>query len=143
MKRKAMMGIVLLLSIFFFIPSFPAGAQSIENELYLITPVSQDVHEPVKIPKKMWDEIPTTIGKPVGLPLKDPKGFWVGTTLEPYGLIYQPKLLKRMGVEIQDWDDLLQPKLKGQIAQCTPDRSSSSHASYEVTLQTYGWGKRW
>jgi len=60
----------------------------------------------------MWDEIPATIGKPVGLPLKDPKGFWVGTTLEPYGLIYQPTLLKRMGVEIKDWDDLLNPKLK-------------------------------
>jgi iron(III) transport system substrate-binding protein len=99
--------------------------------------------EPVKIPKKMWDEIPTTIGKPVGLPLKDPKGFWVGTTLEPYGLIYQPKLLKRLGVEIKDWDDLLNPKLKGQIAQCTPDRSSSSHASYEVMLQSYGWEKGW
>jgi len=37
-------------------------------------------------------------------------------------------------VEIKDWDDLLNPKLKGHIAQCTPDRSSSSHASYEVIL---------
>jgi ABC-type Fe3+ transport system substrate-binding protein len=67
----------------------------------------------------------------------------VGTTLEPYGLIYQPKLAKRLGVEIKDWDDLLNPKLKGQIAQCTPDRSSSSHASYEVIIQTYGWDKGW
>ena len=80
---------------------------------------------------------------PSGFPLKDPKGFWVGTTLEPYGLIYQPKLLKRLGVEIKDWDDLLNPKLKGQIAQCTPDRSSSSHASYEVILAMYGWEKGW
>jgi iron(III) transport system substrate-binding protein len=46
-------------------------------------------------------------------------------------------------VQIKDWDDLLNPKLKGQIAQCTPDRSSSSHASYEVILQTYGWEKGW
>ena len=183
------------------------GAQAIENELYLITPVSKDVHDPclkafaafakkkwnidvktsampqgtpvaygqilewkgkpqadvfwggegtlfdnlaaeglldsIQLPKAMWDEIPETIGKPVGLPLKDPKKFWVGTTLEPYGIIYQPKLLKRLGVEIKDWDDLLNPKLKGQIAQCTPDRSSSSHASYEVILMTYGWDKGW
>lgn len=182
-------------------------AQPIENELYLITPVSKDVHDPclkafaayakkkwnvdvktsaipkgtpvaygqilewkgrpqadvfwggegtlfdalaaeglldqVQIPRQMWDEIPATIGKPVGLPLKDPKRFWVGTTLEPYGIIYQPKLLKRLGVEIKDWDDLLNPKLKGQIAQCTPDRSSSSHASYEVMLFTHGWEKGW
>jgi iron(III) transport system substrate-binding protein len=184
-----------------------ASAQAIENELYLITPVSKDVHDPclkafaawakkkynvevktsaipkgtpvaygqilewkgkpqcdifwggegtlfdnlakeglldqVKIPQPMWDEIPASIGKPVPLPLKDPKKFWVGTTLEPYGLIYQPKLLKRLGVEIKGWDDLLNPKLKGQIAQCTPDRSSSSHASYEVMLFTHGWDKGW
>ena len=184
-----------------------AQAPAIENELYLITPVSKDVHDPmlkafaawakkkynvdvktsaipkgtpvaygqilewkgkpqadvfwggeatlfdqlaieglleqVNIPKAMWDEIPASIGKPVPLPLKDPKKFWVGTTLEPYGIIYQPTLLKRLGVEIKDWEDLLNPKLKGQIAQCTPDRSSSSHASYEVILQTYGWEKGW
>jgi iron(III) transport system substrate-binding protein len=181
--------------------------QAIDNELYLITPVSKDVHdpmlkafaayakkkwnvdmktsaipqgtpvaygqimewkgrpqadvfwggegtlydslaregrlEPLQVPEEMWKEIPATIGKPVGLPLKDPKRFWVGTMLEPYGIIYQPKLLERLGVQIKDWDDLLNPKLKGQIAQCTPDRSSSSHATYEVILQTHGWDKGW
>jgi ABC-type Fe3+ transport system substrate-binding protein len=207
MKRLMIFGVVFLLSFLLFYSPSPAQAQGIENELYLITPVSKDVHdpalkafaayakkkwnldvktsaipkgtpvaygqilewkgrpqadifwggegtlfdnlaaekllEPLKISKKMINEIPATIGKPVGLPLKDPKGFWVGTTLEPYGLIYQPKLLKRLGVTIKTWDDLLNPKLKGQIAQCTPDRSSSSHASYEVMLQTYGWEKGW
>ena len=207
MKKKLLLGMIIFFFSFSFFYFSPANAQPIENELYLITPVSKDVHDPaltqfaayakkkwnidvktsaipkgtpvaygqilewkgrpqadvfwggegtlfdslaaeglldpVKISQKMWDEISATIGKPVGLPLKDPKKFWVGTTLEPYGLIYQPKLLKRLGVEIKDWDDLLNPKLKGQIAQCTPDRSSSSHASYEVVLQTYGWEKGW
>jgi len=207
MKGKMFIGFVLTLCIFLLLPIAGSQGQTIENELYLITPVSKDVHDPalkafavyakkkwnidvktsaipqgtpvaygqilewrgkpqadvfwggegtlfdnlaaeglldqVKIPQAMWDEIPVTIGKPIGLPLKDPKKFWVGTTLEPYGLIYQPKLAKRLGVEIKDWDDLLNPKLKGQIAQCTPDRSSSSHASYEVILQTYGWDKGW
>jgi len=104
---------------------------------------AQGLLDPIQLPKAMWDEIPATIGKPIGLPLKDDKKFWVGTTLEPYGLIYQPKLLQRLGVTINDWDDLLNPKLKGQIAQCTPDRSSSSHASYEVILAMYGWEKGW
>jgi len=203
---------VVVLALVAFVWGAPASsalaqAPAIENELYLITPVSKDVHDPmlkafaawakkkygvdvktsaipkgtpvaygqilewkgkpqadvfwggegtlfdnlaaegllekVQLPKAMWEAIPPAIGKPVPLPLKDPKGFWVGTTLEPYGLIYQPKLLKRLGVEIRDWEDLLNPKLKGQIAQCTPDRSSSSHASYEVILQTYGWEKGW
>ena len=58
-------------------------------------------------------------------PLKDPKGFWIGTALEPYGLVYHPKLLQRLGVpEPKDWDDLLNPKLKGDVAQCAPTRSS-------------------
>jgi iron(III) transport system substrate-binding protein len=207
MKGKIVIGYALTLFTFLLLSISPAQGQPIENELYLITPVSKDVHdpalkafaayakkkwnidvktsaipqgtpvaygqilewrgkpqadvfwggegtlfdnlaaegllEPVTIPQKMWEEIPAAIGKPIGLPLKDPKKFWVGTTLEPYGLIYQPKLAKRLGVEIKDWDDLLNPKLKGQIAQCTPDRSSSSHASYEVILQTYGWDKGW
>jgi ABC-type Fe3+ transport system substrate-binding protein len=207
MQRKNMLGMAILICSVFFLFSSPALPQAIENELYLITPVSKDVHdpalkefaayakkkwnidvktsampkgtpvaygqilewkgrpqadvfwggegtlfdslaaegllEPIHLPKNMWDEIPATIGKPIGLPLKDPKKFWVGTTLEPYGLIYQPKLIKRLGVQIKDWDDMLNPKLKGQIAQCTPDRSSSSHASYEVILQSYGWEKGW
>ena len=100
--------------------------------------------EKLNVSKAAWDAIPATIGTPVPLPLKDPKRFWVGTTLEPYGLIYQPKLLARLGVPpIKDWDDLLNPKLKGQVTQCTPDRSSSSHASYEIALQMYGWEKGW
>ncbi len=207
MKIRNFLGIATLVCAVFFLFSSPALPQAIENELYLITPVSKDVHdpalkqfadyakkkwnidvktsampkgtpvaygqilewkgrpqadvfwggegtlfdslaaegllEPINLPKTMWDEIPATIGKPVGLPLKDPKKFWVGTTLEPYGLIYQPKLIKRLGVQIKDWDDMLNPKLKGQIAQCTPDRSSSSHASYEVILQSLGWEKGW
>jgi iron(III) transport system substrate-binding protein len=200
--------VLIAVAVAVFVCSVGVGfSQAVENEFYLITPVSKDVHDPVlkafaayakkkwnvdvktsampqgtpvaygqilewkgkpradvfwggegtlfdnlakeglldklQVTEKMWSEIPAEIGKPVGLPLKDPKRFWVGTMLEPYGIIYQPKLLKRLGVEIKDWDDLLNPKLKGQIAQCTPDRSSSSHASYEVILQTYGWDKGW
>ena len=205
MRRFAV--ITALIAGFLFSMPATAFSQAIENEFYLITPVSKDVHDPMlkafaayakkkwnvdfktsampqgtpvaygqivewkgrpqadvfwggegilfdrlakqglldklQVPDKMWREIPASIGKPVGLPLKDPKKFWVGTMLEPYGIIYQPKLLKRLGVQIKDWDDLLNPKLKGQIAQCTPDRSSSSHASYEVILATYGWQKGW
>ena len=205
MKRIIMMLTVLLMGFLCF--GGLSFGQPIEDEFYLITPVSKDVHDPalkafaefvkkkynvnlktsampqgtpvaygqivewkgnpradvfwggegtlfdrlaeqglldqIKVPQKMWDEIPPSIGKPIPLPIKDPKKFWIGTTLEPYGLIYQPKLLQRLGVTIKDWDDLLNPKLKGQIAQCTPDRSSSSHASYEVILAMYGWEKGW
>ncbi len=96
------------------------------------------------LPKAVVDSIPLSIGKPKPIPLKDPKGFWIGTVLEPYGLVFQPKVLQRLGVpELKDWDDLLNPKLKGQVAQCAPTRSSSSHATYEVILQRDGDAKGW
>ncbi len=98
----------------------------------------------LEVPKAVMDEIPATIGKPRPIYLKDPKGFWTGTVLEPYGIVYHPKVLQRLGVpEPKDWDDLLHPKLKGNVAQCAPTRSSSSHATYEVILQRDGDQKGW
>ncbi len=96
------------------------------------------------LPKAVVDSIPNSIGKPKPIPLKDPKGFWIGTVLEPYGLVYHPKIFARLGIpEPKDWDDLLHPKLKGNVAQCAPTRSSSSHATYEVILQRDGDAKGW
>jgi len=43
----------------------------------------------------------------------------------------------------KDWDDPLDPKLKGRVAQCAPTRSSSSHATCEVTLRRDGDEKDW
>jgi iron(III) transport system substrate-binding protein len=98
----------------------------------------------LELSKEAWDSIPATIGKPKPIYLKDSKGFWVGTALEPYGLVYHPRLFQRLGIEPpKDWDDLLNPKLKGNVAQCAPTRSSSSHATYEVILQQFGDDKGW
>ena len=98
----------------------------------------------LELPKSIVDAVPATIGKPKPIYLKDPKGFWIGTVLEPYGLVYHPRLLARLGVQPpKDWDDLLNPKLRGNVAQCAPTRSSSSHATYEVILQRDGDAKGW
>lgn len=104
----------------------------------------QKLVAPLALPKAVLDTVPASIGKPKPIFLKDPKGFWIGTALEPYGLVYHPRLLQRLGVPpLKDWDDLLNPKLKGHIAQCAPTRSSSSHATYEVILQRDGDEKGW
>jgi iron(III) transport system substrate-binding protein len=90
------------------------------------------------------DAIPASIGTPKPIPLKDPDGYWVGTALEPYGLVYHPRVLRRLGVaDLKDWEDLLNPKLKGNVAQCAPTRSSSSNATYEVMLQSRGEAAGW
>jgi ABC-type Fe3+ transport system substrate-binding protein len=94
--------------------------------------------------KTLVEQIPPSIGKPKPIPLKDKDGFWVGTALEPYGLVYHPKKIQRLGIpEPKEWDDLLNPKLRGEVAQCAPTRSSSSNATYEVMLSMYGEDKGW
>jgi iron(III) transport system substrate-binding protein len=104
----------------------------------------QGLLAPLDLPRALWDSIPASIGSPKAIPLKGPTRHWVGTALEIYGLAYSPRLLKQLGVpDLHDWDDLLQPKLKGQIVQCTPTRSSSSHASYQVILQVKGDASGW
>src|SRR5688500_13877314 len=106
--------------------------------------VEQKLLQKVEISKEAWDSIPASIGKPKPIPLKDKDGYWVGTALEPYGLVYNPKRLQRLGVApLKEWDDLLNPKLKGEVAQCAPTRSSSSNATYEVMLSLYGEDKGW
>jgi iron(III) transport system substrate-binding protein len=104
----------------------------------------QNLLAKLDLPKDVMDAIPASIGKPKPIALKDPNGYWTGTVLEPYGLVYHPRVLARLGVpEPKDWDDLLHPKLKGNVAQCTPTASSSSHATYEVILQRDGDQKGW
>jgi iron(III) transport system substrate-binding protein len=104
----------------------------------------QKLLAPLDLPRALWDSVPVSIGSPKSIPLKSPTRHWVGTALEIYGLAYSPRLLKQLGVpDLRDWDDLLQPKLKGQIVQCMPTRSSSSHASYQVILQVKGDASGW
>ena len=106
--------------------------------------VEQNLITKLDLPKAVVNSIPESIGKPKPIPLKDPRGFWIGTVLKPYGLVYHPKLFERLGLPApKDWDDLLNPKLKGNVAQCAPSRSSSSHATYEVILQREGDAKGW
>jgi ABC-type Fe3+ transport system substrate-binding protein len=104
----------------------------------------QKLLQKVEISKEAWDGIPAAIGKPKPIPLKDRDGYWVGTALEPYGLVFNPRRLQRLGApEPREWEDLLHPKLKGEVAQCAPTRSSSSNATYEVILSMHGEDKGW
>src|SRR6516164_2119850 len=104
----------------------------------------QKLLQKVELPRETWDAIPASIGAPKPIPLKDRDGHWVGTALEPYGLVYHPRKIQRLGIaEPKDWDDLLNPKLKGEVAQCAPTRSSSSNATYEVMLSMHGEDKGW
>ncbi len=99
---------------------------------------------PHEVPEAVLREIPAAIGEPRSIPLRDQRGFWVGTALTATGIIYHPRLLRRHGIEPPaDWDDLIDCRFKGRIVQTTPDRSGSNHASLEVLLQLRGLQKGW
>ena len=105
---------------------------------------AQGLLAPLDLPRAVFDSIPAALGKGKPVSLKDPKGMWIGTVLESTGIAYHPRLLERLGVPPpKDWDDLLDPRLKGHIVQAPPNRSSSSHAAYEVILQRDGEAKGW
>jgi len=104
----------------------------------------QKLLQKLELARDAWESIPASIGHPKPIPLKDREGYWIGTALEPYGLVYHPKKIQRLGIAPpKDWDDLLNPKLKGELAQCAPTRSSSSNATYEVILSMYGEEQGW
>jgi iron(III) transport system substrate-binding protein len=118
---------------------FWGGEPALFNSL-----AQQSLLTKLEVASEVWESIPPSIGIPKPIPLKDPNRFWVGTALEIYGIAYNPRLVKRLGApEPRDWDDVLNRKLKGQVAQCTPTRSSSSHATYQVILQSRGEAEGW
>src|SRR2546428_3844983 len=116
---------------------FWGGESALFEKLY-----EQKLLAKLDLGRALWEQVPASIGKPEAVPLKDKDGFWVGTALEPYGLVYHPKKCQRLGIpEPKEWDDLLNPKLKGEVAQCAPTRSSSSNATYEPILSMYAADK--
>ncbi len=105
---------------------------------------AQGLMAPLQVSAPIWQRIPAGVGKPKPILLKDPNRFWVGSAPQVYGLVYNERQYERLGAPPpKDWNDLLNPKLRGWIAQCAPTRSSSSHALYEVFLQDLGPDKGW
>jgi iron(III) transport system substrate-binding protein len=105
---------------------------------------SRKLLAPLGLPNTVTDAVPPTLGAPKAVSLKDPRGYWIGTVLESTGIAYHPRLLKRLGVPPpKDWDDLLDPRLKGHVVQTPPTRSSSAHSAYEIILQREGEARGW
>lgn len=59
--------------------------------------------------------------------LKDKDGYWTGVYVGALGFCSNKDVLESMDLEIPDsWDDLLDPKLKGQIAMAHPATSGTA-----------------
>jgi ABC-type Fe3+ transport system substrate-binding protein len=67
----------------------------------------------------------------------DPKGLWFGNVLSTYGILYNKDSLARLGIAQppRQWDDLTDPRYRGEIALSDPTKSSSMAKAFENVLQ--------
>ncbi len=72
-----------------------------------------------------WDKIPDKV---LGLPAKDPTGLWIGGYYGVMVLEVNTAVVKNVP---QNWEDLLKPEYKGQVA-LTGDPRSSNQAAQTV-----------
>jgi iron(III) transport system substrate-binding protein len=66
-----------------------------------------------------------------------PGGLWVGAVLSSYGILYNRDSLARLGVEQEpdQWDDLGDPRLVGEVALTDPTKSGSVAKAFENMIQ--------
>ncbi len=66
-----------------------------------------------------WDKIPDTL---LGIPAKDPEGFWTGGYYGVMAMLTNDAVVKNPP---KNWEDLLKPEYKGQVALSGDPRSSN------------------
>jgi iron(III) transport system substrate-binding protein len=75
---------------------------------------------------------------------KDPSGAWTGIYSGYLGFYADGDWLKKNNVAMPtSWDDLLNPKFKGEIVMAHPGSSSTSYNLLTTILQLYGEEKGW
>ncbi len=71
-----------------------------------------------------------------GEPYWDKQGRWLGPVLSGHGMLYNRDALARLGVAPpENWSDLVNPKLFGEVAVCDPTKSGSIAKSFESIIQ--------
>jgi iron(III) transport system substrate-binding protein len=62
---------------------------------------------------------------------------WCGTALSSFGIMFNRDVLKRLGIteDLDEWSDLADPRLRGQVALADPTKSGSVTKAFEMILQ--------
>jgi len=75
-----------------------------------------------------------------GRAIYDPEGYWYGTCLAGFGIIYSKPVLRFLKVaEPVSWADMSKPEFYGWTGSGDPRKSGSVHMLYEIVLQSKGW----
>jgi ABC-type Fe3+ transport system substrate-binding protein len=96
---------------------------------------------PYQLPDSLLSAIPQKVG---GYPLYDETYHWYGATMAGFGIIYNKKVMKLVGLpDPKTWEDLTDPALFSWVGSADPRKSGSAHMPFEIILQAYGWERGW
>jgi putative spermidine/putrescine transport system substrate-binding protein len=89
-------------------------------------------YQPYKV--SSWDKIPDTL---LGVAAKDPEGYWTGGYYGVMAILTNDAVVKNPP---QNWEDLLKPEYKGQVALAGDPRSSNQaiQSVFAATLANGG-----
>ncbi|MFQ8696192.1 MAG: ABC transporter substrate-binding protein [Alitiscatomonas sp.] len=74
----------------------------------------------------------------------DADGYWTGLALVPAGFLVNNDVLAEKNLEApKTWEDLADPKYKGEIIMASPAISGPQYAILNGTIQAYGEEKGW
>lgn len=78
--------------------------------------------------------IPETLS---GETFRDAEDRWAGTCLSSFGIVFNRDVFKRLGIgkEPEQWRDLADPRLMGQVALSDPSKSGSVTKAFEMVIQ--------
>ena len=76
--------------------------------------------------------------------MKDPEGYWHGTSLTLVNWVINTDLVEEKGLKMPEkWDDLLQPGLKGEVSMSDPASSGTAYNTISAIIETQGQEKGW
>lgn len=102
-------------------------------------PIAQEISLPESLLQEVYGENVIGSGE-----LYDPDGYWHGTALSGFGIMFNRDVLQDLGLEEpQSWDDLCDPRYQGWIGLADPRSSGSVTTTYDSILNNYGWERGW
>ncbi len=83
-------------------------------------------------------------GEIAGDPLYNREGYWFGTALSSFGIVYNRDLLSDLSLpEPVEWASLGRPGYLGTLALVNPGMSGSVTTAFEALLERRGWTRGW
>jgi iron(III) transport system substrate-binding protein len=71
-----------------------------------------------------------------GMPLYDRAGYWYGTALSSFGIVYNKDVLRYLGLpEPKTWADLADPRYRRWLVLADPTRSASAETTFMVIVE--------